>query len=124
MLVIGIIQQLCMGLMVVVLLECISLGYLYKLEDIRSYVNERSEIRVGKWWNFLIKVVTPLVIVVLLDFEIVARIKGPYEGYPRWAEFQGGWFVLGLIFAVAMLLGIAKGAKDKEEEQAQEQEGV
>ncbi len=100
------------GLIIVALLECIVLGYFYNLEELRQYANKNSEIRVGKWWNVLIKIVTPLALLVLLSNEIIDRIKGAYENYPRWAEFVGGWFVLLLIAVTALLLTRKKEARD------------
>ncbi len=100
------------GLIIVALLECVVLGYFYNLEELRQYANSNSEIKVGRWWNFLIKIVTPLVLLVLLTYEIIDRIKGSYGDYPRWAEFVGGWLVLLLIAVVALLMARKKGARD------------
>ncbi len=100
------------GLMIVALLECVVLGYFFDLESIRTYANRNSEVTVGRWWNFLVKVVTPLALLVLIGYEIFDRVKGAYGGYPRWAEFLGGWLVLLLILAAAVLLARKKGSRE------------
>lgn len=100
------------GLVVVALLECIVLGYLYKLGELKTYANNLSEFRVGNWWDFCIKILTPIILVVLVVLEIINRVKGSYEGYPRGAEILGGWLVLAVFLGIAIFLNRLKGRED------------
>lgn len=95
------------GLVIVALLECIFLGYLYREKGVvalREHANSVSEIKVGKWWEICIKVVTPIALIILLVLTVIERIKGAYENYPRLAEFLGGWLILIAFFVVAIIL--------------------
>jgi len=96
------------GLVVVGLLECIVIGYFYGTSKIRNYVNTVSEFSIGKWWDIMIMVVTPVVLGISIVLEIKARIHGPYGDYPRWAEFAAGWAVVIALPIISVLLMKAK----------------
>ena len=91
------------GLCIIVLLECFFIGHLFGAEKLRDYVNSTSEIHVGRWWNFCVKYFTPILLLVLLLSNTWERIKEPYEGYPRLAEFLGGWLPVLLLPIVAII---------------------
>ncbi len=86
------------------LLEVILIGWFFNLESLRIHANRYSDFTVGKWWNFMIKVVTPLVLGFMFFQNFYQNIKVPYEGYPQSALLMMGWsaftlcFVLGFIF--------------------------
>jgi len=92
------------GLSMICLGECILIGWVFGSGKIREYVNGISEFRISAWWDIFVRVITPLALLVLIILEAVDRIKAPYGGYPRSAEFWGGWLfiillpVLGIIF--------------------------
>ncbi|MFH1317804.1 MAG: sodium-dependent transporter [Candidatus Omnitrophota bacterium] len=88
------------GLVLVGLLEVLAIGWLYGANKLRNYVNHVSEIKIGKWWNTLIKFIIPVFLIVLLIANFIRDIKHPYEGYPQWAIFCFGW---GLIIGVLLL---------------------
>ncbi len=97
------------GLVTVGLLECILLGYAYNLNKLRSHANETSEFRLGNWWNFMIKILAPVVLVVLLGVEIYGRIRDPYGGYPRMAELIGGYGLIALFVIISIVLMRKRG---------------
>ena len=99
------------GLIVVVFLECVIIGYMYNLSEIREYVNKLSELKVGKWWDVLIKIVGPVVLVVLIFTELRARVVSPYGDYPRWSEMLGGWVFVVLLPLIAVILMKTKGKR-------------
>ncbi len=91
------------------LLECILLGYAYNLNKLKSHANQTSEILLGNWWNFMIKILAPLVLIVLLGNEFYRRITSSYGGYPRLAEFIGGYGLI-IIFIILSILFMKKRA--------------
>jgi NSS family neurotransmitter:Na+ symporter len=98
------------GLSLVVLGECILVGYYFKSERMRQYVNSLSDFAVGKWWNVCVMVITPAVIAWLLGSEIVARWKEPYgDSGLRSQEFVFGWLIIILIFIVGIVLARTRG---------------
>ncbi|MFC1475694.1 sodium-dependent transporter [Candidatus Zixiibacteriota bacterium] len=92
------------GLMLVGLGEAILIGWYYGAKKIRTYANGISEMKVGRWWDICVKFILPVVAVVLLGAEILDRIKGAYGGYPRIAEFIGGWLVVILLLIMGVIL--------------------
>jgi len=85
------------GLCAVVLVECVVLGWFFKIDKLREYANEYSEIRIGKFWNYLIKLIIPIIIFALIITETVKLITKGYEGYPASALLIAGWGVVILL---------------------------
>jgi NSS family neurotransmitter:Na+ symporter len=85
------------GLVVIGLIECIILGWMYPLNSLRTYANERSEIHIGSWWNMLIKYVIPFFLILLLIISIVENVLHPFMDFPISLIIIGG--VLPLIIA-------------------------
>ena len=44
------------------LLECVVLGWMYKLDTLRLHANERSDWKLGTWWNYAIRLFIPIVL--------------------------------------------------------------
>ncbi len=79
------------GLVVSGLIQCIVIGYLYPIGEFRDYLNAQSEVRVGMWWIWTLRYVTPAVLLLILIMNLIAEVTEGYEGYPRWATLVGGW---------------------------------
>ncbi|MFC1705595.1 hypothetical protein ACFL59_02090 [Planctomycetota bacterium] len=95
------------GLPIVGLLECIAVGYFFNLEEVRTFVNERSEIRLMGWWDACIKVVTPLILFVILFQQVLNDVTSPYGGYDKVIPYSvnlAGWGYFGGMILVAFLI--------------------
>jgi NSS family neurotransmitter:Na+ symporter len=79
------------GLVISGLIQCIIVGYLYGVREFRDYLNGQSEVKLGNWWIWALRYVTPVVLLVILVGNLKAEITEGYEGYPRWATLVGGW---------------------------------
>ena len=88
------------GLVISGLMQCIIVGYLYRVQEFRAYLNTQSEVGLGQWWVWALRYVTPTVLLVILVFNLKAEITEGYADYPRWSTLIGGWgtvlFWLGL----------------------------
>jgi len=102
------------GLMLVCLGEAIFIGWYYGSGKVRKYVNALSEVKVGGWWELCVKFVLPVVAVVLLTAEIINRVKESYGGFPRIAEFFGGWFLVILLPILGLILTTIKAKESRE----------
>ncbi len=91
------------GLVIIGLLEAWAIGWIYGAEKLRKYINQVSSIKIGKWWNILIKFVIPVCLLTLLIAGIRQDIMVPYGGYPQWIIWAFGWLML-LGVAVASFL--------------------
>jgi len=103
------------GLVIVGLLEVIVVGWLYGAEKLRAYINEVSEIKIGKWWSFTITVIIPIILIALLVFKFTKDIKAPYEGYPNWVIWLFGWGMLIFVFALSGLLSLLSKHEEPKE---------
>lgn len=89
------------GLVVVGIFECILVGWFFKLKVLRNHINKISSIKLGIWWDALIKYFIPLVLVVILAGDLYSELTKPYEGY-SWASLiliGRDWVLLTLVAA-------------------------
>ncbi|MBL7114917.1 MAG: sodium-dependent transporter [Kiritimatiellae bacterium] len=77
-------------------LECVLVGWLLKAQVMRKHVNTCGTIRLLPLWDVLVRVVTPLMLLVVLGSALYQEFQGAYEGYP---------VVALLIFGGGVLLG-------------------
>lgn len=89
------------GLVVVGILECILVGWCFKLKVLRNHINRISSIQLGVWWDILIKYFVPLVLGIILFGDLYNELGKPYGGY-SWASLiliGRDWILLTLIAA-------------------------
>jgi len=92
------------GLVVVGILECILIGWCFKLKVLRNHINRISSIQLGIWWDILIKYFVPLVLGIILFGDLYSELSKPYGGY-SWASLiliGRDWVLLTLIAAFVM----------------------
>lgn len=94
------------GLVVVGIAECILLGWILDIEKLRQHINRVSTVKLGRWWNFLIKYFVPIILALIVLGDIYHEIKTPYEGY-SWASLVIiglGWIIVTL--AAALIISV------------------
>ena len=101
------------GLAPVGLAECLVIGYFFTTDSFRRDINSVSDFSIGKWWNVMIRFITPLVLTIVIVLNIITEIKKPYENYPFWSTFVGGWLLVALIIILAFILGKLRGKEVK-----------
>jgi len=85
------------------LIEVIILGYMLKLTVLRQHFEPISDFNVGKWWEFTLKIVTPIVLGVSIIMTFYAEFTTPYGGYPLPDLLVFGW----LVTLATLILGFA-----------------
>jgi neurotransmitter:Na+ symporter, NSS family len=93
------------GLVIVGILQCIAVGWIYGADKLREFINKHSHIKLGKWWSHAIKYVIPIILTILVVVQFYKELQGPYEGYPMWAIGLGS---LGVIIPGAIALWMAR----------------
>jgi len=96
------------GLVMVGLLECIAVAYFFHHHEIEAFANERSEIKLGGWFEVFIKYVTPAVLIFLLGARFIKDMQEPYRKYDEvipWSVSVAGWGVLVGMITLALALG-------------------
>ncbi len=100
------------GLVGACFVECIVFGYFYGAGRIRAELLEHRENRLGRWFTVAICLISPIVLIGLVVWEVQERLAGSYEGYGRVTEFYGGWLMLILIAAAATVFTLLKGSNN------------
>ena len=97
------------GFALVALFECLVAGYAFHLHKLRKHVNDVSEIKIGRWWDILIKFVNPAVLIILFIMVIKDFIAEGYEGYSTFALLVGGVSLAIIAFVLAIVFMKIKG---------------
>ena len=99
------------GLLSIVLVSWFRRPLLTQLKD---HINKYSSIKLGKGWDFLLTVITPLSLLVALGLTIKAVVTEGYGGYAP----EVLWPIAGTVLAVFIIGAIALSClKDKDSEE-------
>jgi len=92
------------GLVLVGILECIVVGWLFNLTVLRKHINKISSIKLGAGWEFLIRYFIPLMLSVILIGDLYTELQRPYGDYSWTALILIGrdWLLLTLFAAVLL----------------------
>ena len=88
--------------------EVVFLAWFFRLESIREHVNLNSDFAVGKWWNFCLSVITPLVLGYMAIGNLVGDIMTQYNDYPLNALWLG-WAIVVAVFLLSFPLQKSQG---------------
>jgi len=90
------------GLVVIGLLECLLIGWVFKASKLREHINQAAEKSLNSFWDVCIKVIIPLVLLILLAYDLMSELSAPYEGYSWTAILLIGpvWLIAALIISV------------------------
>ncbi len=101
------------------MLECVVLGWLWRIGTLRHHANSRSDWNLGKWWDYMIRIVIPILLGTLFFWQLLEDINSE-SGFLRTP--QGKWIpqncigvgVLILAPLIAIVLSLVKGRRDAE----------
>ncbi len=79
------------GLLIVGLLETLLIGWVYGVRKLREDVNAHSRIRLGAWYDVLVRYVIPGLILFILIYGVVGEITGGLYGTSFAPNFARGW---------------------------------
>ncbi len=94
------------GIVTIGLLEAIAIGWFFGASKIREHTNPMSYFSVGKWWNVMIKFVTPAILTFMIISNVINEISKPYGGYSQKALLAFGWSAV--IIGIGLSLIICK----------------
>lgn len=85
-------------------LASLVVGWVFGARKLREHVNETSDIKIGAWFDVLIKYVVPAALLfVVIWGGFVKDIAAPYAGYPLWAASMI-WILLVVTLGVSFYL--------------------
>lgn len=98
------------NLLVIGVLECVAVGWLFDVKKVHKEVNRNTnKFKMPSWWfNFSVRFVAPLVLSFLFIFNFVSMMikyaNGESYGYAIWAECVGGWLISALVLAAGFIM--------------------
>ena len=99
------------------LMEALVLGWLWRLSILRRHANSRSDWKLGKWWDYIIRLFIPIVLGTLFFWQLFEDINNK-EGFIRSPD--GKWIAsncvgVGILIVaplIALILSLIKGREN------------
>ncbi|WP_455219528.1 sodium-dependent transporter, partial [Kaarinaea lacus] len=90
------------GLITVGILECIVVGWLFNLPLLRKHLNRISSIKLGVWWDALIKFFIPATLSIIFLGDLYNELQKPYGDYSWTSLILIGrdWIIVTLLVAL------------------------
>lgn len=87
------------------------------LPKLMAHINQISSFKVGKGWDIMLTVVTPVSLIIALVLSVKGLLAENYEGYSDGVLLVCGWGVVVLFAIIAFIMPKIKGhpSHDKEE---------
>lgn len=102
------------------IIECIVVGWFFRPSKLRQEINRSAgKFKIGAWYDWILRVVAPLILSVLFVWNVVKLItdyatgKGGFGGYPIWAQIVAGWLPTLIIFAGAIVMQVLSRKSEK-----------
>ncbi|MHC4238757.1 MAG: sodium-dependent transporter [Planctomycetota bacterium] len=100
------------------LVECIVLGWLWRIDRLRRHANDRSDWRLGRWWDYLIRICIPVVLSALFVWSLFDDLTRE-GGFLR--DAGGHWIfsncvgmsIMILVPVAAFVVSFAKGGRKR-----------
>ena len=73
----GFVNEGTWGIMFVGLIECLVLGWAFDIGKLRRHANQNSDWKLGKWWEWSIRLFIPIILLALVGWSLVGDIRGP-----------------------------------------------
>lgn len=101
------------GLVTIGLLECLFLGWVVPVSLFRTHANDTSDFLIGKWWDILIKIIIPTILILILTLSVINTIMYPYQNYPWYVIISVG--IIPLLSITLLSILFMKYSSFKEE---------
>jgi len=92
------------NILIALLLEILAIGWFSNSEKIIGHINQYSKIKMGRVIIFMIKYIAPLILLLLLAFQLRTDLFAAYNSYPLWAILIFGLGIVALPLIVSFLL--------------------
>lgn len=108
-----------LGIAFLGMLECIVLGWLWRIGILRRHANSRSDWKLGRWWDYTIRLVIPILLGTLFFWQLFEDVNNE-SGFLKTPE--GEWIlsncigvgILILTPLIAVILTLTKGRQNTE----------
>ncbi len=97
------------GVALVGLIEVVGIAWFAReLNNLKSHANEVSDLKIGSWWQFSLRFITPLVLGYMMIQNLRTDMIHAYGDYPREFLFNFGWTVVIGAIALGAFITIKK----------------
>ncbi len=92
------------GLVIVGILECILVGWIFKASKLREHINHAAKKILTPLWDISIKFVIPIILILLLINDLKGEFTAPYENYSWLSIILIGrdWLVIALFASLVI----------------------
>lgn len=105
------------NLIVIGVLECITVGWLFDPDKVLKQINRNTnKFKMPRFWfRTSVRFIAPIVLSILFVWNLydLFAIKGGHYGYALWAELIGGWLVSVLVFCSGFFVRLVVQRKKK-----------
>lgn len=105
------------NLIVIGVLECITVGWLFDPDKVLKQINRNTtKFKMPRFWfRASVRFIAPLVLSILFVWNLydLFAIKGGHYGYALWAELLAGWLVSVLVFLSGFFVRLIVNRKKK-----------
>ncbi|MCD6539722.1 MAG: sodium-dependent transporter [Candidatus Omnitrophica bacterium] len=90
------------GLVIGAILECLLVGWFYRTQRLREHINNISSLKVNRGWDFSVRLLIPLVLIIILINSLIKEFSSPYGGYSVLSLILIGrdWLIFTLFLAL------------------------
>lgn len=99
------------GLLTIGLLQCLLVGWVMGPDKIREHLNEHSRIKLGVWFDVLIKYVIPALLIFVLGYSLVGEFSNGLYGMSYGENYAPEWQGLRMVPVIVLLIwfGVTTG---------------
>ncbi|GAM69441.1 sodium-dependent transporter [Vibrio sp. JCM 19236] len=92
------------GIVLACFIEVILVVMVVKAANIRSYVNNVSDFKIGGWYDICLKFVSPAILAITLFNTLKTTVTEGYGGYAQSDLLTLGWGLLALLVVIGLLI--------------------
>ncbi|MDC0612566.1 sodium-dependent transporter [Vibrio sp.] len=90
------------GIMSGCFIEIVLMTWLFKISDVRKYVNSISDFSVGVWFDICLRFVTPVILAIILATKVHTLLTEGYGGY----DLTLGWVLIALLLINGIVINL------------------
>ncbi|MCL9783599.1 sodium-dependent transporter [Vibrio sp. S4M6] len=90
------------GIVTSCLVEVILMAWLFKIADVRDYVNNISDFNISTWFDVCLRFITPIILAIIVASKFFTLFTKGYGGY----DLTLGWVLIGALFVVSIFINM------------------
>ncbi len=94
------------GIALLGLLECAVLGWLFNLPRLRRHANERSDWKLGPWWDWNLRIAVPIVLTALFAWSLYDTVSKPTFFFDKQGDLNVTSLTVLILAVAAPLLAV------------------